>query len=281
MEQQITYTERPRAATGAKVFLIFEMIVYILVHLLNFLARLFQTDAASNIPSVMVIFWVVFFVYLGGYILLLIGTASRDNIGVLIAGFSVFLLLEWENYIINSGSFSGFINKLTNISIISMIALYSFTFVWICMIVLTCIKQAPKALFLVPGLIAVIATCLILYSTFTGMSTWRSLGSYSDGKEVAYVLFSRIAAIVKILMIIFRPFWVFMTAHWLTHPTIKVAVRPTVPRPQATPVYVPVQVPVYQPVYPQQQMPQQGYQQVPPQGYPTYGQPPQQFPPQQ
>ncbi|MBO4450367.1 MAG: hypothetical protein J5777_07250 [Clostridiales bacterium] len=288
MEQQVTFTERPRSATGAKVFLILEMIALIAVELLRFVAKLFQTDAASNIPSVMVIFWVVFFVYIAGYILLLIGTTSRNNIGVLIAGFAIFMLLEWENYIINSGSFSGFINKLTNISIISMIILYAYTFVWICMIVLTCIKQAPKALFLVPGLIGVIAGCLLLYSTFMNMSMWSSLSSYSEGKEIANVLFNRIASIVNILVVIFRPFWIFMTARWLTHPTVKVAVRPVVPRPQTAQVYVPVQVPVYQPVPQNQPVYQQpvyqpnqpGYQQVPQQGYPNYGQP-QQFPPQQ
>ena len=82
-----------------------------------------------------------------------------------------------------------------------------------------------------------------------------------------------------------------MVAHWLTHPTMKVAVRPAVQRVQPAQVYVPVQsyqpVPqgYQQPVY--QQVPQQGYQpvpqgyqQVPQQGYPQYGQP-QQFPPQQ
>jgi len=287
MEQQVTYTEKPRGSTGGKVFLIFEMIAMIGVQLLNFVAMLFPTDAASNMPSVKVLFWIVFFIYLAGYILLLIGTSSRNSVGLLIAGFAIFMLLEWDSYIIYFSSFPAFIRRLTSMSVLNAIILYAFTFVWICLIVLTCIKKAPKPLCLIPGFVAVIASCLLMYVSLMNMSTWSSLSNYSEGKEVAYHLFTRIASIVNILVILFRPFWIFMVAHWLTHPTMKVAVRPAVQRVQPAPVYVPVQpyqpVPqgYQQPVYPQgyQQMPQ-GYQQVPQQGYPNYGQP-QQFPPQQ
>jgi len=287
MEQQVTYTEKPRGSTGGKVFLIFEMIAMIGVQLLNFVAMLFPTDAASNMPSVKVLFWIVFFIYLAGYILLLIGTSSRNSVGLLIAGFAIFMLLEWDSYIIYFSSFPAFIRRLTSMSVLNAIILYAFTFVWICLIVLTCIKKAPKPLCLIPGFVAVIASCLLMYVSLMNMSTWSSLSNYSEGKEVAYHLFTRIASIVNILVILFRPFWIFMVAHWLTHPTMKVAVRPAVQRVQPAPVYVPVQpyqpVPqgYQQPVYPQgyQQVPQ-GYQQVPQQGYPNYGQP-QQFPPQQ
>jgi len=287
MEQQVTYTEKPRGSTGGKVFLIFEMIAMIGVQLLNFVAMLFPTDAASNMPSVKVLFWIVFFIYLAGYILLLIGTSSRNSVGLLIAGFAIFMLLEWDSYIIYFSSFPAFIRRLTSMSVLNAIILYAFTFVWICLIVLTCIKKAPKPLCLIPGFVAIIASCLLMYVSLMNMSTWSSLSNYSEGKEVAYHLFTRIASIVNILVILFRPFWIFMVAHWLTHPTMKVAVRPAVQRVQPAPVYVPVQpyqpVPqgYQQPVYPQgyQQMPQ-GYQQVPQQGYPNYGQP-QQFPPQQ
>lgn len=286
MEQQVTYTEKPRGSTGGKVFLIFEMIAMIGVQLLNFVAMLFPTDAASNMPSVKVLFWIVFFIYLAGYILLLIGTSSRNSVGLLIAGFAIFMLLEWDSYIIYFSSFPAFIRRLTSMSVLNAIILYAFTFVWICLIVLTCIKKAPKPLCLIPGFVAIIASCLLMYVSLMNMSTWSSLSNYSEGKEVAYHLFTRIASIVNILVILFRPFWIFMVAHWLTHPTMKVAVRPAVQRVQPAPVYVPVQpyqpVPqgYQQPVYPQgyQQMPQ-GYQQVPQQGYPNYGQP-QQFPPQ-
>lgn len=291
MEQQVTYTEKPRGSTGGKVFLILEMIVMIGVQLLNFVATLFPTDAASNIPSVKVLFWIIFFVYFAGYILLIIGTSSRNSVGLLIAGFAIFMLLEWDSYIIYFSSFSAFISRLTSMSILNAIILYAFTFVWICLIVLTCIKKAPKPLCLIPGFVAIIASCLLLYVSLMNISTWSSMSNYSDGKEFAYVLFTRIAAIVNILVILFRPFWIFMVAHWLTHPTMKVAVRPAVQRVQPAQVYVPVQsyqpVPqgYQQPVYPQ--VPQQGYQpvpqgyqQVPQQGYPQYGQP-QQFPPQQ
>ncbi|MBO4680914.1 MAG: hypothetical protein J5623_03345 [Clostridiales bacterium] len=287
MEQQVTYTEKPRGSTGGKVFLIFEMIAMIGVQLLNFVAMLFPTDAASNMPSVKVLFWIVFFIYLAGYILLLIGTSSRNSVGLLIAGFAIFMLLEWDSYIIYFSSFPAFIRRLTSMSVLNAIILYAFTFVWICLIVLTCIKKAPKPLCLIPGFVAIIASCLLMYVSLMNMSTWSSLSGYSEGKEVAYHLFTRIASIVNILVILFRPFWIFMVAHWLTHPTMKVAVRPAVQRVQPAPVYVPVQpyqpVPqgYQQPVYPQgyQQVPQ-GYQQVPQQGYPNYGQP-QQFPPQQ
>ena len=287
MEQQVTYTEKPRGSTGGKVFLIFEMIAMIGVQLLNFVAMLFPTDAASNMPSVKVLFWIVFFIYLAGYILLLIGTSSRNSVGLLIAGFAIFMLLEWDSYIIYFSSFPAFIRRLTSMSVLNAIILYAFTFVWICLIVLTCIKKAPKPLCLIPGFVAIIASCLLMYVSLMNMSTWSSLSNYSEGKEVAYHLFTRIASIVNILVILFRPFWIFMVAHWLTHPTMKVAVRPAVQRVQPAPVYVPVQpyqpVPqgYQQPVYPQgyQQVPQ-GYQQVPQQGYPGYGQP-QQFPPRQ
>ena len=289
MEQQITYTEKPRGSTGGKVFLILEMIVMIGVQLLTFIAMLFPTDAASNIPSVKVLFWIVFFIYMAGYILLIIGTSKRTSVGLLIAGFAIFMLLEWDSYIINFSSFSAFLSRLSSMKAINAAILYSFTFVWISLIVLTCIKKAPKALCLIPGFVGIIASCLLLYVSLMNMSVWSSLSSYTEGKEFAYVLFNRIASIVNIFVIIFRPFWIFMVAHWLTHPTMKVAVRPVVQRVQPAPVYVPiqpyqpVQQPVYQPVpqgYQQPQPYQQGYQQVPQQGYPGYGQP-QQFPPQQ
>ena len=144
MEQQVTYTEKPRGSTGGKVFLIFEMIAMIGVQLLNFVAMLFPTDAASNMPSVKVLFWIVFFIYLAGYILLLIGTSSRNSVGLLIAGFAIFMLLEWDSYIIYFSSFPAFIRRLTSMSVLNAIILYAFTFVWICLIVLTCIKKAPS-----------------------------------------------------------------------------------------------------------------------------------------
>ena len=162
------------------------------------------------------------------------------------------------------------------------------------MIVLACIKKAPKPLCLIPGIIGVLASILLMYSQLMTISLWSSLSSTNDAKEAAYIVFLRIASIVYILIIVFRPFWIFLVAHWMTHPTVKVALRPSVQRVVSQPaqVYVPIQPqpyqgyqqapqsqPVYQqPVYPQQPV-QQGYPQVPRQGYPQYGQP-QQFPPQ-
>ena len=62
MEQQITFTERPRGSTGGKVFLILEMLVMILYKIIYFIAMLIPDDAASSIPMVKVIVWIVFFV---------------------------------------------------------------------------------------------------------------------------------------------------------------------------------------------------------------------------
>ena len=292
MEQQITYTQRPRGSTGGKVFLILEMLVMILVQLSYFIATLFPDDAASNIPILKVIFWIVFFTYMTGYILLIIGTSNRNSIGLLIAGFALFLLLEWESVLTSATSLSSFLNRLKTITLTDRVIIYSFTFVWICMIVLACIKKAPKPLCLIPGIIGILTSILLLYSQLMNISMWGGLNaSTTDGKEFAYTLFIRISVILNVLVIIFRPFWIFMVSHWMTHPTIKVAVRPTVTRmvqqpatvyvpvqpqpyqPVQAPAYQPVQQPVYQPV------PQQGYQQVP-QQYPGYGQPPQ-YPPQQ
>lgn len=286
MEQQITFQERPRASVGGKVFLVLEMIALIFAKLSTFVSKLCLDDASSNIPSVMVIFWIVFFVYIAGYILLLIGTSSRNSIGVLIAGFVVFLLLEWEAFITNISSITSFAARLTSLSLLSSIVLYSFSFVWICLIVLTSIKKAPKALCLIPGLIGVAASCLQLYICLNDIAHWSSLSGINDGKEIAYIVFARISSIIWILIVLFRPFWIFMVAHWLTHPTKKIPVRqgfrPITPQP-VQPYGMPVQQ--YQPApngYQQVPSPQyqQGYQQMPQQGYPQYGQP-QQFPPQQ
>jgi len=279
MEQQITFQERPRASVGGKVFLVLEMIALIFAKLITFVAKLCLKDASSNIPSVMVVFWIVFFVYIAGYILLLIGTSSRNSVGVLIAGFVVFLILEWESFITNISSFTSFAQRLTSISLLSSIVLYSFSFVWICLIVLTGIKKAPKPLCLIPGLIGVAASCLQLYICINDIAHWSSLSGINDGNEIAYIVFSRISSIIWILIVLYRPFWIFMVAHWLTHPTKKIPVRqgfrPITPQPYGMPVQQ------YQPVpngY--QQVPQPQYQQMPQQGYPQYGQP-QQFPPQQ
>lgn len=286
MEQQVNYTEKPRGSTGGKVFLILEMIVMIAVEILRFVASLFPTDAASSIPLTKVLFWVVFFAYLTGYILLIIATSNRNNIGLLITGFVIFMLLEWESFFTSFTNPEGFITKLIRLNFWSQTILYSFTFVWVSMIILACIKKAPKPLCLLPGLIAVAASVILLISRLTEMSLWSSLSTSMDGKEIAYIIFNRIASIVYILVILFRPFWIFMVAHWMTHPTIRVALRPVAPRVVSQPVQgygVPIQPyqqipqpqsqPVYQPV-------PQGYQQIPQQGYPQYGQP-QQFPPQQ
>lgn len=279
MEQQIIYQDRPRASTGGKVFLVLEMIAVIFSQLSLFISRLFMSDASSSIPYVMVIFWIVFFVYLAGYILMLIGTSSRNNIGVLIAGFTVFLLLEWETYITNFSGFPYLIQRLSRLPLPNAIALYSFTFVWISLIVLTCIKKAPKPLCLIPGLVGVLASLLQLYNKLYEMSMWEKISDSSDGKEIAYIIFLRGAGIIWLLVVLFRPFWIFMVSHWLTHPTYKVAVRqgfrPITPQPVQG--YVPVQ-----PYQPYQAVPPQGYQQMPQQGYQQYpqpGQPQQPFPP--
>ena len=55
MEQQITYTEKPRGSVGGKVFLILEMIVMIFYKIIYFIATLIPDDAASSIPAVKVI----------------------------------------------------------------------------------------------------------------------------------------------------------------------------------------------------------------------------------
>ena len=295
MEQQITFTERPRGSTGGKVFLILEMLVMILYKIIYFIATLLPDDAASSIPTVKVIYWIVFFVIMTAYILLIIGTSNRNSIGLLIAGFSIFLLLEWEPYLSGFTSISSFAGIFSRTPVVDRIITFAFTFVWICMIVLACIKKAPKPLCLIPGIIGVLASILLMYSQLMTISLWSSLSSTNDAKEAAYIVFLRIASIVYILIIVFRPFWIFLVAHWMTHPTVKVALRPSVQRVVSQPaqVYVPIQPqpyqgyqqapqsqPVYQqPVYPQQPV-QQGYPQVPQQGYPQYGQP-QQFPPQQ
>ena len=285
MEQQISFTERPRGSTGGKVFLILEMLVMILYKIIYFIAMLIPDDAASSIPMVKVIFWIVFFVIMTAYILLIIGTSNRNSIGLLIAGFAIFLLLEWENYLSGFTSVTSFAAMFTRTPIVDRIITLAFTFVWICMIVLACIKKAPKPLCLIPGIIGVLASILLMYSQLMTISLWSSLSSTNDAKEAAYIVFLRIASIVYILIILFRPFWIFLVAHWMTHPTIKVATRPQVQRVVSQPaqMYVPIQPQPYQgyqqPVYPQQPV-QQGYPQVPQQGYPQYGQP-QQFPPQQ
>lgn len=280
MEQQILYQERPRAAVGSKAFIILEMLALIFSRLATFVSRLFLDTAASSIPTVMVFFWIFFFLYIAAYILLLIGTSSRNNIGVLIAGFAAFLILEWESFISNF-SLSGFTEKLAGLPLLDSIVLYSFTFVWVFLIVLTCIKKAPKPLCLIPGLIGVGASLLQLYLHLMEIARWSSLSDLTDGKEVAYVFFERASSLIYILVILFRPFWIFMVSHWLTHPTKKIPVRqgfmPITPQPYGVPVQPYQAVPNGY-----QQMPQyqQGYQQIPQQGYPQYGQP-QQFPPQQ
>lgn len=286
MEPQVVFQERPRASVGGKVFLVLEMLALIFARVCTFISKLFLDDAASNIPSVMVMFWIVFFIYITGYILLLIGTSSRNSIGVLIAGFVVFLILEWETFITNFTSFSAFTEKITRLSALNSIVLFSFTFVWISLIVLTCLKKAPKPLCLVPGIIGVIASILQLYLSLTAIINGPSLSGINNGKEIGYHLFGKVSSIIWIFVVLFRPFWIFMVSHWLTHPTKKVPMRqgytPIVPQPVQQ-YGAPVQQ--YQPVpngyqqYPQPQY-QQGYQQIPQQGYPQYGQP-QQFPPQQ
>jgi hypothetical protein len=291
MEQQITYTEKPRGSVGGKVFLILEMIVMIFYKIIYFIATLIPDDAASSIPAVKVIFWIAFFVLMTGYIILMIGTSNRNSIGLLIAGFSIFLLIEWEPFITGFTSLSSFANMFSRTSVLDKAITLTFTFVWVCMIVLACIKKAPKPLCLIPGFAGIIASVLLMYTHLTNIAMWSSLTSNNDAKEAVYTVFLRIAAIVYILIILFRPFWIFLVAHWMTHPTIRVAVRPVVQRvvPQPAPIYVPVQsqpyqgyqqVPQAQPVYPQQPVQQPGYPQVPQQGYPQYGQP-QQFPPRQ
>ena len=285
MEQQITFTERPRGSTGGKVFLILEMLVMILYKIIVFIAMLIPDDAASSIPMVKVIFWIVFFVIMTAYILIIIGTSNRNSIGLLIAGFAVFLLLEWETYLSGFTSVKSVASIFSRTPVVDRIITLTFTFVWICMIVLACIKKAPKPLCLIPGIIGILASILLMYSQLTAISLWSSLSTTNDAKEAAYIVFLRIASIIYILIILFRPFWIFLVAHWMTHPTIKVATRPAVQRvvPQSAQMYVPIQPQPYQgyqqPVYPQQPV-QQGYPQVPQQGYPQYGQP-QQFPPQQ
>lgn len=272
MEQQIIYQERPRAAVGSKAFIILEMLALIFSRLATFVSRLFLDTAASSIPTVMVFFWIFFFLYIAAYILLLIGTSSRNNIGVLIAGFTAFLILEWESFI-SIFSLSGFTEKLAGLPLLDSIVLYSFTFVWVFLIVLTCIKKAPKPLCLIPGLIGVGASLLQLYLHLMEIARWSSLSDLTDGKEVAYVFFERASSLIYILVILFRPFWIFMVSHWLTHPTKKIPVRqgfmPITPQPYGVPVQ------------PYQAVPN-GYQQMPQyqQGYPQYGQP-QQFPPHQ
>lgn len=286
MEQQVTYTEKPRGSAGGKVFLILEMIVMIIVQILNFIASLFETGAASNMPSTKVVFWILVLINISGYILLLIGTSSRNSIGLLIAGFSIFLLLDWKSQILKLFGFAMLAGTTPDnkvLAIMNVAILFAFTFVWICLIVLTCIKKAPKPLSLVPGFIGIIAACLLMYVSLMNLSTLPSLRSFSESNDVARMFFIKFAAIVDILVILFRPFWIFMVANWLTHPTMKVAVKPAVQRVPPSQIYVPVQAfqPVpqgyQQPVYPQGYQP---VQQVPQQGYPNYGQP-QQFPPQQ
>lgn len=297
MEQQVNYVDRPRSSTGGKVFLILEMFALIFMKIFAFIAMLFPTDAASNMPIVKVVFWIGFFAYLAGYILLIIGTSSRNFIGVLIAGFVLFMILEWEALFTSFTSMSSLMRSVASFSAIRQVILYSFTFVWISLIVLTCIKKAPKALCLIPGIIAILASVFLLYTKILEMTMWSSISKNTEGNEIAYLVFSRIASFIELFIILFRPFWIFMVAHWLTHPTYKVALRPVAPRVVNQPVqayapvpsYQPVQ-PGYQPVYQQVPQPQvyqpgyqpvpQGYQQVPQQGYPQYGQP-QQFPPQQ
>lgn len=274
MEQQVIYQERPRAMIGGKVFLVLEMIFLIFSKLSTFVSKLLLDDAASNIPSVMVMFWIVFFVYIAGYILLLIGTSSRNSIGVLITGFVIFLLLEWESFITNFSNIAAFTERLSRLSLLSSIVLYSFTFVWICLIVLTCIKKAPKPLCLIPGLIGVAAGILQLYLKLTEIAMWSSLSGIDDGKEIAYLIFARIGQIIWIAVALFRPFWIFMTAHWLTHPTTKIPVRqgfrPITPQPVQPYGAQPYQQNVYQPVQQPYQPMQTPYQQ--PNQFPPYQQ---------
>lgn len=293
MEQQVNYIDKPRGSTGGKVFLILEMFALIFMKVFAFIAMLFPTDAASSMPIIKIIFWTGFFAYLAGYILLIIGTSNRNLIGVLIAGFVLFMILEWEALFTSLTSVSSLIRSISAFSVLRQVILYSYTFVWISLIVLTCIKKAPKPLCLIPGIIAIITSVLLLYTKIVEMTMWSSLSKNLESNEIAYLVFSRIASFIELFVILFRPFWVFMVAHWLTHPTYKVALRPVAPRIVNQPVqayapvpsYQPVQ-PGYQPVYQQVPQPQayqpvpQGYQQVPQQGYPQYGQP-QQFPPQQ
>ena len=274
MEQQIVFQERPRAMIGGKVFLVLEMIFLIFSKLSTFVSRLLLDDAASNIPSVMVMFWIVFFVYIAGYILLLIGTSSRNSIGVLITGFVIFLLLEWESFITNFSNIAAFTEKLSRMSLLNSIVLYAFTFVWVCLIVLTCIKKAPKALCLSPGLIGVAAGVLQLYLKLMEISMWSSLSGIDDGKEIAYYVFARIGQVIWIAVALFRPFWIFMTAHWLTHPTTKIPVRqgfrPITPQPVQPYGAQPYQQNVYQPVQQPYQPMQTPYQQ--PNQFPPYQQ---------
>ena len=274
MEQQVIFQERPRAMIGGKVFLVLEMIFLIFSKLSTFVSKLLLDDAASNIPSVMVMFWIVFFVYIAGYILLLIGTSSRNSIGVLITGFVIFLLLEWESFITNFSNIAAFTERLSRLSLLSSIVLYSFTFVWICLIVLTCIKKAPKPLCLIPGLIGVAAGILQLYLKLTEIAMWSSLSGIDDGKEIAYLIFARIGQIIWIAVVLFRPFWIFMAAHWLTHPTTKIPVRqgfrPITPQPVQPYGAQPYQQNVYHPVQQPYQPMQTPYQQ--PNQFPPYQQ---------
>ena len=162
MSQQITYQERPVVSTGGKIFLILEMVFMILAQLATFFTYLFTKRYAMS----MIKYTGVFLVFLAAYILLLIGTSKRNNIGVQIAGLYLFLLLEWESYVLSFTSFQGAFRRFLSIPWnLNNVVIYIFTFVWISMIILACIKKAPKALCIIPGIIGTLIPLARHFST--------------------------------------------------------------------------------------------------------------------
>ena len=277
MEQQGNTREVPVVSTGSKTLLIMEMVFVTISQTLTLMYYISNFGSPRNYSVYLIKFGIVFLVYLGACILILIGLSKRSNIGVMIAGFSMLLLLEWDFYVLNFSSFESALSSFAeDAAEIRNIALYIFALVWIWMIILTCVKKAPGPLCIIPGILGIIATFLIIveqYQQLSSLSNWFSF-SYSRYNSEVYVL----AYIASLLATIFRPIWVFLAAHWLTRPTVKVPVRPlavptynstyygaasypvynprpAVPyqaqpqyRPQPQPQYRPVSTPVYQPV---------------------------------
>lgn len=273
---QVMYVEKPKKCAGGIVFLVLEMITMLLAELFSFISLSYATDVASNMTSSKVMFWIEFLVWFAGYIILIVGANRRNNIGVLIAGFLIFLIIETKSIITSTSNFSSLDSMLDDIPLLSILALFTSIFVWISLIILTCIKKAPKPLCLIPGFVGIVASLLKCGVIATQMSAWEKPADNAGSYAVANNVFAFIAMIFIFLIAIFRPFWVFMMSYWLTHPTGKVAVRaacnPVVPQAynmQPVQQYQPVYQQVPQPGY--QQVPQPGYQQVPQQGYP-YGQ---------
>lgn len=270
---QVTYIEKPKSCAGGIVFLVLEMITMLLMEVCCLCSMFFVTDVTGNMTSTKVTFWIVFLVWFAGYIIMIVGANKRNTIGVLIAGFSIFLLLEWEEFI---SSFS----SLGNTPAVNIISLSCSTFVWISLIILTCIKKAPKPLCLIPGFFGIIACFLKFYVIISHLDSLEKLSIDDGGTKLAFNVFSLTAEVLSLILTLWRPFWVFMISYWLTHPTRKVAVpvayAPVAPQPYNLQPVQPVQQ--YQPVYPQ--APQPGCQQYPQQGYP-YGQPQQPPYPQQ